>query len=296
VLVAALIAVGAFLAVQEKIFTASHPLPRITGLTVAQADRRLQAEGLSTQVVRRRFSTTIPAGVILRQIPGPGTMLKEGTAVDVVTSGGPPPVPVPDLSQVHGTCSDFTEALATEHLHADCVPTASTTVPAGAVIHWSPRGEVPEFTTVKVAISTGPPFVPIPSLQGITTCQGVSNALSAAHLRADCSLQYNATVPQGQVVSEHPSSQAQLGSTVTVVLSQGPPPVTIPPLQKSLSDELNLLQQLGLIPGTINGPGNGRPTGTTPPPGASVPPGTTVDISTSGHTSPGKSGGNSNGN
>jgi beta-lactam-binding protein with PASTA domain len=85
------------------------------------------------------------------------------------------------------------------------------------------------------------------------------------------------------VVSETPSGQAQLGSTVTVVLSQGPPPVTIPPLQKSLSDELNLLQHLGLIPGTINGPGNGRPTGTTPPPGASVPPGTTVDISTSAH-------------
>ncbi len=285
-LVAALLGAGGYLAVRDKLFAPSHKLPPITGMTVAAASHRLAPDHLTVQVVRRRFSTTVASGIILRQIPGVGTALKEGSTVGVVISGGPPPVPVPDLSQIHGTCTDFTEALATEHLHADCLPQASTTVPANTVIAWSPRGEVPEFSTVKVKISTGPPFVAIPTLTGISTCQGVTNALSPVHLATNCTTEHSATVPAGEVVSESPSGQAQQGSTVTVVLSDGPPPVIVPPLQKTLQDELNLLQHLGLVPGNITGPGNGRPASTSPPPGSSVPPGQTVDITTSRAHSP----------
>jgi eukaryotic-like serine/threonine-protein kinase len=282
ILVAALAGVGGYLAVRDKVFTASHPVPSVAGLSVAAADQKLRPDHLSVRVTGHRYSTTVPAGVVLRQIPGPGAPMKEGSVLHAVVSGGPPPVPVPDLSQVHGTCSDFTQALATEHLHADCQPQASTSVPAGTVITWSPKGEVAEFSTVRVEISSGPPLVAVPSLVGISTCQGVTNALAAVHLQANCSVRPFATVPAGQLAHVVPSQQAQEGTTVTVVISSGPPPVPVPaiPHGGSLTDELAALQAAGLVPGNIYGPGHGRVFNTDPAPGTSVPTGSTVNIYT----------------
>jgi eukaryotic-like serine/threonine-protein kinase len=279
-LVLVLAGAGAYLAMREKVFAPSHPLPSVTGMTVQVASQKLKPDQITIDIARHRFSTTVPAGVILRQIPGPGTKVKEGTAIQAVVSGGPPPVPVPDLSQVHGSCSDFAEALATEHLKADCHPQSSTTIPAGSVISWTPKGEIPEFSTVHVVVSSGLPFVGIPSLAGIATCQGVTNALAAAHLQTNCSTQYSSSVPAGGVMSQSPTGQAQQGSTVTVVLSKGPPPVTVPavPKNSSLAKILQILQDAGLVAGTITGPGNGHVSAISPASGSSVPSGSAVNV------------------
>lgn len=282
VLAAALVGGGIYAAKATKLFTPSHQLVDVKGMTVASAQRTLARDHFTVKVTKRDYSLTIPASVILRQIPGAGTSLKEGSTVSVVASAGPPPVPVPDLSQIRGSCSDFAQALATEHLHADCVFDSSTTVPAGAPIRWAPRGQVPELSTVQVVISSGPPFVNIPSLSGVSNCQGVQSTLHAAGLVSNCSLAYNSTVPAGSVVSLNPQTQAQLGSTVTVVLSEGPPPVTIPgiPPGGKLSDFLNMLQSAGLVPGDLYGPAGGKVFNTQPAPGTSVPAGSTVNIYT----------------
>ncbi|HXW34126.1 MAG TPA: protein kinase, partial [Acidimicrobiales bacterium] len=191
ILVAALAGGGAYAAIRLKLFAPSHPLPDVKGMTLSQASARLSHDDVKVEATRKRYSLTIPADVILRQIPSAGTSVKEGTTISAVVSAGPPPVPVPDLSQIRGSCSDFTQALATEHLHADCVFQSDSNVAQGAPVNWEPRGEVAELSTIKVVISTGPPVVTVPSLSGISTCQGVQSALQAAGLVASCSLGYS---------------------------------------------------------------------------------------------------------
>ncbi len=281
VVVAALAGAGAIYAVQKRIFTPSHRLPVLTTLTTARADSALQRYHDRVRVLRQRPSTTAPVGTVVRQIPGAGTPVKDGSLVAVVLSSGPPPVPVPNLSTVSGACSAFGQALAPSHLHSTCTSQSSMTVPAGHAISWSPRSTAIEGSAVAVVVSTGPPVVAIPSLAGITTCAGVASALQSQGLVAACSTAYNSAAV-GTVVSEQPSTQAQQGSTVTVVLSEGPPPVTVPDVANGmpLYQAISVLEQAGLTVGQIFGPGSGVVFHTNPVPGASVPRGTAVTVYT----------------
>jgi serine/threonine protein kinase/beta-lactam-binding protein with PASTA domain len=274
-------AAGAEWAVKNKVFTPSHRVPSITGLAMPAATAKVAHVHDRIRVVAHRSSLTVASGVILRQIPAAHTSVKDGTVVGVVLSSGPPPVPVPSLSAVAGSCAAFTQALAARHLHAVCTSQSSTTVPAGHAISWSPDTTALEDSTVAVVVSTGPPVVTIPSLSGITTCSGVSSALSAVGLKAACSTAY-ASSPAGSLVSEQPPTQATLGTTVTVVLSQGPPPVVVPDVANgdTLSQAISTLQSAGLVAGVVYGPAGGTVFYTSPAAGASVPRGTSVTLYT----------------
>ncbi|HXW35508.1 MAG TPA: PASTA domain-containing protein, partial [Acidimicrobiales bacterium] len=89
--------------------------------------------------------------------------------------------------------------------------------------------------------------------------------------------------PAGTVISVNPPDSAQQGSTVTVVISEGPPPVAVPgiPPNGKLAEVLNGLEAVGLVPGNIYGPGSGKVFNTNPAPGTMVPAGSSVNIYTS---------------
>jgi len=282
-LVLLLIAGGlTFGAIETKFFTPSHRLLNVVDLTVSQASSRLGPDHFRVRVSSRRSSLAVAAGHILRELPPAGASLKEGTAVSVVVSSGPPPVPVPSLAGLTGGCAAVTAKLAGAHLHSDCTYKYSTQVANGGVIDWNPKTKAPEFSAVDVLLSEGPPIVTYPSLSGITTCVGVTSAFAAVGLTASCTTQYDSTVPSGGLVSENPPNQAPEGSTVSVVLSKGPAPVAVPPIPSSgtLTDEISALQSAGLVPGNVYGPAGGKVFQTNPSPGQMVPPGTSVNIYT----------------
>jgi serine/threonine-protein kinase len=272
----------AYGAIETKLFTPSHRLPDVVDLTVGQASTRLRPDHFRVSVSARRSSVTVATGHVLRQVPGAGTSLKEGTGVLVVVSSGPPPVPVPSLAGMVGGCPAATAKLVSAHLRADCTYEHSTQVANGEVVGWNPKTKATEFSAVNVLISLGPPIVTYPSLSGITTCTGVTSAFAAVGLTAACTVEYSSTVPSGGLVSENPPNQAPQGSTVGVVLSKGPAPVPVPaiPSSERLTDEIDALQAVGLVPGNVYGPANGRVFQTNPSPGQMVLPGTSVDIYT----------------
>jgi serine/threonine-protein kinase len=272
----------AYGAIETKFFTPSHRLPDVVDLTVGQASTRLRPDRFPVRVSGRHSSVTVATGHVLREVPGAGTSLKEGTGVFVVVSSGPPPVPVPSLAGLVGGCPAATAKLASAHLRADCTYEHSTQVANGGVVDWNPKTKATEFAAVNVSISLGPPIVTYPSLSGISTCTGVTSAFAAVGLTASCTVEYNSTVPSGGLVSENPPNQAPEGSTVDVVLSKGPAPVPVPaiPSNGRLTDEIDALQAAGLVPGNVYGPANGRVFQTNPSPGQMVLPGTSVDIYT----------------
>jgi serine/threonine-protein kinase len=281
VVVLALAGTGTVLGLKKAkiILTPSYKLVSIVGLSQAQAQAKLRHDQFHVVVTGHQTSITAPAGQILSQKPLPGRKLKRGSTVSVVTSGGLPAVAIPVLTAVTGDCPAITALLATSHLVAACTDKNSTTVAKGTIIAWSPQGTAPYGSTISVLVSAGPPTETIPSLTG-QTCQGATTTLAAVGLLANCTSQYSSTVPNLQVVTWAPTGTALQGSTVNIVVSQGPQPVTIPSnlYTMTVSEAIAALQAVGLVPVSGGGSLSGHVFLSNPAAGTSVLPGTTVTL------------------
>lgn len=292
VLVAALAAAGVAWAVQAKVFTPSSPVPVLVGRTLPAATAAAEAEHLVVQVSGRTTSITVPAGSVVSQRPTAGTggsrtTLKQGSAIAVVVSTGPPQVTIPDLA-TFANCHDAIQALASVHLVGVCPPTAaqySATVLAGNIVGTTPAGHAPYGSTVTIITSKGHAPVAVPSVVGpSSTYATAAAALTAAGFVPQESKVYNATVAVGQVIQTAPAAGGlqPFGSTVVVQTSLGPQPVTVPSLVgHTPAGAAAALRALGLVPGGPYGPpGATTVVSSSPAAGRSVPVGSTVNVYT----------------
>jgi serine/threonine-protein kinase len=290
VLVLAALAGGGLYAQRVKLFTPSRAVPDVAGLALPAARQALLRDHFAVIVGPPAYSTTVAGGVALRQQPAPGTVEKQGSAVTVVASKGPPPVTVPSLAGLD--CGTAQRLLAVSHLVGVCAPGAqaySATVPAGQVINWAGNGQAnpstaPEGSSIAIAISKGPPPVPVPNVAGASS----SYASATAALQGDGlvpveSQQFSTSVPAGQVVGTNPpvGTTVPHGSTVTVVVSDGPPLVAVPDvIGDSAAQAEAALQGAGLAVGSVYGPAGGTVFITDPAIGKSVHEGSTVNLYT----------------
>jgi len=292
VLVAALAAAGVAWAVQAKVFTPSVPVPVLVGRTLPAAESAARAVHLEVRVTGRTTSITVPAGSVVGQQPsattgGARTTLKQGSAVGVLLSTGPPQVAIPNLASFTD-CHDAVQALAGVHLVGVCPDSAAqydSTVPAGAIVGTSPTGQAPYGSTVTIVTSKGHAPVAVPSVAGSgTTYTSAASALTAAGFAPQESKVYSSTVPADQVIGTVPAAGGSqpFGSAVTVQVSLGPQPVTVPSLtEQSPAAATAALTALGLVPGGPYGPPGGKTVvSTSPSAGTSVPVGSTVDVYT----------------
>jgi hypothetical protein len=65
-------------------------VPEVVGLSYPEAEKTLEESGFLLGGVKEAPSDTVPAGVIMKQNPPPGTTLDVGTYVYLTTSVGPP--------------------------------------------------------------------------------------------------------------------------------------------------------------------------------------------------------------
>lgn len=79
------------------IIESDHAVPRVVDLAEAEAKQALAEAGFRSRVLDERPSPVVPRGVVLRQDPPPDMVLPPNTLVDLVLSGGPAPVTVPDV-------------------------------------------------------------------------------------------------------------------------------------------------------------------------------------------------------
>lgn len=290
VVAAAAIAAGAVLAVRSQVFTPSHPVPPLTGRTVASARQAAAADHFHLSVAPAVHSLTVPAGSVVTQDPAAGTSRKEGSTVRVVPSAGLPAVTVPSLTGLGLTCTTATKLLAQDHFKTTCpaLLAYSTTVPANQVINWSYGGQLdptsaPYGATIAIAVSKGKPPVPVPTVAGDSSYTQAAASLQAVGLAATQSQTYSTTVPAGQVVGTSPAAgtTVTVGSTVKVVVSKGPQVVTVPTTSgMTVQDATNALQQAGLSVGAVYGPSGGHVFTSVPPAGQQLTRGTAVALYT----------------
>ena len=72
-------------------------IPKIVGLTSGQAERTLADHGLVLDEGDRFFSSDVPPGRVMSQVPAPGVQVRRGWHVRVAESMGPQRVVIPDL-------------------------------------------------------------------------------------------------------------------------------------------------------------------------------------------------------
>jgi serine/threonine-protein kinase len=286
VLVLAL-AAGALVAVHDKVFTPSHPVPTLAGLTLDQARAAAAKDHFTLHVENGQKSITVGNGVIISQSPKVGKVLKQGAILSVVPSIGPPAVAVPSLAGMN--CTQATVALTNAHLKGGCVAGQySDTVATGVAITWSYDGAqdpqtAPYGSIIDIVPSLGHGPVPVPTTISQTdTYQDALVLLQAAGLNGTEAYNTSSSgVAAGDVISLEPPSGTSVpyGSTVTVTISTGPPTTTVPNVYgDTVSQATTTLQDDGLTVSGVQGNPNGTATGTNPPGGTTVPTGSSVQI------------------
>lgn len=203
--------------------------------------------------------------VVLSQDPAPPAKRRAGTVITVVEAIGNPLVSVPNLASQSVDQADA--ALAAR----DLTPGAplyqfSTTVPAGTIIDWSPKGDVEEKSTVSLVASKGAEFVTVPDLAStpdtpVTVAQATAalNDLGIQSSQIAQTQDYNDKVPAGDVIGTTPAAGGQADraqpTAVTLDVSKGPQVVAVPDVRgQSVRKATDILQQAGLTVSAVYGP------------------------------------------
>jgi serine/threonine-protein kinase len=224
-------------------------VPTVAGLTAKEATAKLTPLGLTLDAESTDFSETVKAGDIIKTDPAPGAEVREGAVITAVVSKGPERYEVPKLAGM--TVEEATAALEDSSLALGEVKKDwSQTIKKDLVISSSPKSTTPlkKGQTVDLVVSKGPAPVKIPGLVNQSK-DAATAALTGANLKVKYTEDYSKTVAEGNVVSSNPKAGATVpqGSTVTLVISKGPPLVEMPDLFRT--DEqaaVKALKDLGL--------------------------------------------------
>jgi serine/threonine protein kinase/beta-lactam-binding protein with PASTA domain len=144
-----------------------YTVPTVTGQQLDAAKKALTDANLVAGNVTETFDEKVPAGVVLSQDPAAGKEFRNGTKINLVTSKGPKPIPVPSVAGKSE--SDAVAALKAVGLVAVTAPEQvnSKTVPAGVVVSQSPdSGNLTAGGTVTLTLSKGPKMVAVPDMVG----------------------------------------------------------------------------------------------------------------------------------
>jgi serine/threonine-protein kinase len=173
---------------------------------------------------------------VFAQDPAPGTKLKKNATVTIHVSTGAAPVQVPDVrNKKVDVASDL---LAAKSFQVEVVDQPDDKIPADTVISQDPAPNVdaPKGSKVTLTVSSGREQVPVPNVLNRDQSDA-ANVLGQAGFASSVQLEASDTVPQGRVIRTDPAAPTPLrkGSTVTLIVSSGPPPTTVPSTEPPVS-------------------------------------------------------------
>jgi serine/threonine-protein kinase len=207
---------------------ATLAVPNVVTRPVAEAVQALRDAGLSPATEEVPNDQVAP-GVVFDQDPPAGTRVKRGATVRLKVSAGAPPVSVPAV--VGTALDDARDVLSGAGLAVDVRLQPSDTEPAGQVLAQEPAAgtAVPRGTTVTLTVSSGKPKVAVPDVAGKDATEA-ANILGQQGFRVRTQREPSDTVAEGTVIRTDPpaGSDADKGSTVTIVVSSGPADVEVP--------------------------------------------------------------------
>jgi hypothetical protein len=210
---------------------ASVRVPSLRGLGWKAARAKLSHLHLQAQLSRRYNSA--PAGEVVAQRPAARALVADGSAVHLILSAGPPPVPVPQL--VGQRSVDAQAILSRLGLTATTVAVPAPGVTPGLVVQQSANGRVRPHSRIRLSVAETPRWRPLTSFSGAASGNSVPFRIRGTRWRivysmgydGICSLVFICSGPSAQVTNVTtgaPVSHFDLneGGGQTQVLSAGP--------------------------------------------------------------------------
>jgi serine/threonine-protein kinase len=206
-------------------------VPRVTGLTAQAAQTQLESEGLQVEFADEEFSEIVKPGQVISSDPEQGAEVRSGGTVTLVVSKGPERYDVPNV--VGEPVADAKDQIKKRNLAVGTIKRKySDSVEQGVVISAQPKAgtSVSVGTKIDLVVSKGLPPVSVPNLRGDSFDTAKSQLKELGLKLSQGDQEYNNKVPAGAIISQDPASGALVppGSTVSVVVSLGPPLVEVP--------------------------------------------------------------------
>jgi beta-lactam-binding protein with PASTA domain len=199
-------------------------VPRVLGLTVAEAQAEVQRAKLQTTDGGAEQHPTAPQGIVIWQDPPPGVISPEGMKVTLVSSAGPPKIPVPDVA---GLDAPLAQALvAAAGLSVTRVESVQAAAPTGlAMLTRPPAGTaLAPGAGLTVVVSRGAPTIPIPDLLGMSSGDARTRLEMEGLQLGTVTRQRTAQASPGTIVSQRPAAGtlAAPGTVVDIVVARSP--------------------------------------------------------------------------
>jgi beta-lactam-binding protein with PASTA domain len=212
------------------------PVPVVVGLTLEEAEQRIEDANLTVGRIEERPDANIEEGFVIASSPIAGVEIGPSIPVDLIVSTGPEIIVLPDVTEM--TERDATAELTDLGLRVNVNEEFDDDASVGTVISTDPEAgaEVQSGDFVLLIVSLGPPPVSVPDLTNMTQGQA-TNTLDSVGLGIRVSNTRQPVADPGQdglVVDQvpGPGSTATQGDTVTVTLGEYTPPpttTTLPP-------------------------------------------------------------------
>ncbi|SET84276.1 serine/threonine protein kinase [Salinibacillus kushneri] len=199
----------------------------VSGLTYEEAVNELNKINVEIENESRN-SDSVEEGNVIETEPGAGSIVREGSTVTIITSIGKEKEEFGNyVGQQYDQVQQILEGMGYDDIKDFGVESDR---PVGEIISQDPTAEspvIPEDTSVRFEVSTGPPTVTLQSLRG-STLEEVDQYISEHNLSmsSDPKEEYSDEVEKGRVISQDPaaSEEVEEGTEISVVISKGPEP------------------------------------------------------------------------
>ena len=259
-------------------------VPSLIGQSYSDANALLRSLDLELDP-SYEVNTEVAENTVFAQSPPAGQRIDPGSTVAVSVSQSE----IPRVPPVRGRNRvDAVEILRSAGFEVIVIEGTSP-AEAGIVVGQEPsaNSELSLGEAVTITVSTGPGQIFVPDIREQTLSQAFQTLIEQG-FRVGERREPSTTVAEGEVIGTDPPNgfPVSAGLEVFVIISSGPPPVTIPDVQGLLFDTGRLaVERAGLVIGTVTfegvEPGSadvGRILAQTPPPNLEVSAETPVDV------------------
>ncbi len=199
-------------------------VPRVLGLTLADAQGEIQKAKLQVADGGAEPHPTAPQGVVIWQDPPPDVIAAAGTKVTLVSSAGPPKIPVPDVGGLDATLAQSMVAAA--GLVVSQVESVQAAAPTGlAMMTRPPAGTaLAPGAGLTIVVSRGAPTIPVPDLLGMASADARTRLETEGLQLGTVTRRRTTEGSPGTVVAQSPAAGtlAAPGTVVDIVVARSP--------------------------------------------------------------------------
>jgi serine/threonine-protein kinase len=199
-------------------------VPRVLGLALSEAQSEIQKAQLQVTDGGAEPHPTAPQGEVIWQDPPPGLIAPEGTKVTLVSSAGPPKIPVPDVAGLElGLAQSLVAAAGLVVSQVESVQAA--TAPGLAMLTRPPAGTaLAPGAGLTIVVSRGAPTIAVPDLLGMASGDARTRLELEGLQLGTVTRRRTADASPGTVVGQRPAAGtlAAPGTVIDIVVARSP--------------------------------------------------------------------------